>query len=64
MIKTVCDSCYMAGQEEGAGDDGDDIMSQIGWMMPDHLCDQVETDGEIQCRCGCRHECVGGCRHE
>ena len=54
MIKTVCDSCYMAGQEEGAGDDGDDIMSQIGWMMPDHLCDQVETDGEIQCGCGCR----------
>ena len=52
MIKTVCDSCYMAGQEEGAGDD--DIMVQIGWMMPDHLCDPVETDGEIQCGCGCR----------
>ena len=30
------------------------LMIDIGGHMVDHLCDQIESGGEIRCNCGCR----------
>ena len=61
-ILTVCDSCIDAGYDElPLGDAGRTttrrmsvIMRDMGDMVGDHLCDQIESDGDIRCNCGCR----------
>jgi len=50
MTPIICDSCSDAAFEEGATPD---MMPDVGADMPDHLCDQRETDGIVDCNCGC-----------
>tara|TARA_R100000306_G_scaffold62010_1_gene66611 strand:- start:637 stop:816 length:180 start_codon:yes stop_codon:yes gene_type:complete len=33
-----------------------EILSAMGGEIADHLCDTIETDGEIACRCACKRE--------
>jgi hypothetical protein len=55
----VCESCIMAAEDEGVPEgEEESTMRNMGYMVGDHLCDQIESDGDIQCRCSChpRHE--------
>ena len=53
--KVVCDSCLDAAYDEGVkGDLQDEVMRELGGEWVDHLCDQIESGGEIKCSCGCR----------
>ncbi len=54
-----CDSCYDAASEEGTGygldsDDLQELMGVFGDELADHLCDEIETEGEIRCGCDCK----------
>lgn len=60
---SVCDSCRMAAHDElnEFGIDEDEaeemaslIMVELGAYLADHICDQVESGGEIHCDCHCR----------
>ena len=50
----ICDTCLESVAEEF---DSDDMLSvtvliqTMGEDLPDHLCDRVETNGEIDCSC-------------
>jgi len=53
-----CDSCMDVGSEEAGNwglneDDIAEVLSELGGDIADHLCDEIETDGEIRCGCGC-----------
>lgn len=54
---TVCDSCMDSGTDEEVWglneDDIAEILGELGGVMGDHLCDEIETDGEIRCGCAC-----------
>ena len=53
----MCDSCLDAAEDEGwmgIGGDMDDLLLGMCEDMADHLCDMVETNGEIQCKCACK----------
>ena len=53
-----CDSCLTVAYDVVGYDDDEpdnqeiflDKVSGMG-MLEDHLCDQIETDGEISCKC-------------
>lgn len=51
----VCDSCFMAFEDEGC--DGDMLALgglELGADIADHCCDETETDGETgPCSCPC-----------
>lgn len=51
----VCDYCVNEAYDLGVEDyEGQaNLMRSIGLEMPDHLCDYTETQGEIDCGCGC-----------
>ena len=51
----ICDSWDMAAYDAGMGREPlmEDIMAELGDEFADHLCDEIETDGEISCGCGC-----------
>ena len=53
-MEEVCGSCIDAAQEELAPE-GDEayVMRQMGDMVGDHLCDQTESGGDVQCGCAC-----------
>ena len=50
----ICDTFLESVAEEF---DSDDMLSvqlliqEMGADLPDHLCDRVESDGEIDCSC-------------
>jgi hypothetical protein len=51
----VCDDCLDAADDDGVEDDiQDEVMRAMGAEWADHLCDQVESGGEVRCGCGCR----------
>ena len=51
-MNTYCDSCIdAAAEEEAFGIDGSLILASMSELLPDHLCDAIETDGEIKCAC-------------
>lgn len=52
----VCDSCLNVAYDNGFKTyvEQADVMKDMGDDLEDHLCDQVETEGEIECECGCR----------
>ena len=58
----LCDSCLDAGDDEfGLNtdlfyDELDIVLREFGGELADHLCDELETDGEIRCGCGCHWE--------
>lgn len=54
-MTTICDLCSDAAHDDGIPDDiGDEIMMAFGDDFADHLCDEIESDGEIRCSCPCK----------
>jgi len=50
-----CESCIDAAIEEGAGDDiAAECLALMGEDIADHLCDEIETGGEVVCCCPCK----------
>ena len=50
----VCESCIEALEEEGVPKGAETAMAiQLGAAIADHLCDQTESAGAIQCQCAC-----------
>jgi hypothetical protein len=54
MDHLICDSCFMEAEDEGAPE-GEEamLMCEMGGELADHLCDEIESDGDIQCACSC-----------
>ena len=65
MANLVCESCLQAADrdieyngDEGYPDRSSDrdmsvFMLEMGEVVADHLCDQLESGGDIQCACAC-----------
>jgi len=54
IMSKVCDSCIEALGDDGAPEGLESSMAiELGYMVGDHLCDEIESDGEIICRCSC-----------
>ncbi len=53
MATKVCDSCIDAFEDEGFPMDEFDNSAgaDIGFMLPDHLCEQIESSGYTKCSC-------------
>ena len=52
IMNTYCDSCIdAAAEEEAFGIDGSMILASMSELLTDHLCDAIETDGEVKCSC-------------
>ncbi len=50
-----CESCLEAVIEEGAGEDiAEECLDLMGEDIADHLCDEIETEGEVVCGCPCK----------
>jgi hypothetical protein len=50
----VCESCIEAIEEEGVPEGTEATMAvDMGADIADHLCDQLESNGDIQCACAC-----------
>ena len=50
----VCESCLEVAEEEGAEEEeASMLMRTMGADVADHLCDQIESDGDVQCACAC-----------
>ena len=63
----VCDECLLVAYDEGLrGKEQDLMMVDLGSELPDHLCDEIETDGEVYgedaMRCGC--SCKQGAKRQ
>ena len=56
-LTTVCDDCLNVAYDHGVqGYHAQaDVMREVGAEVEDHLCGEVETDGDIKCGCGCRN---------
>ena len=58
MVRLVCESCLGAADEEVSPDissvrEMSSFMVDMGADIADHLCDQLESNGDIQCACAC-----------
>ena len=59
MLETrICDSCQNAAYDEtgGPGEETElyvEICLLLGADIPDHLCDETESDGNVRCDCPC-----------
>lgn len=49
-----CESCLEAATDEGAGGFEAGALSLMGEDIADHLCDEIETYGEVVCGCPCK----------
>ena len=50
----ICDTCLESVAEEFASNDMLSVqllIQEMGADLPDHLCDRVETNGELECSC-------------
>jgi hypothetical protein len=50
----ICDTCLESVAEDFGSDDMLAVhllIQEMGADLPDHQCDRVETDGEIDCSC-------------
>lgn len=52
-MTAFCESCLEAAEEEGAAGFEEEALELMGEDIADHLCDEIETDGEIVCSCPC-----------
>jgi len=54
-VVEVCDDCVNKAYDQGVEgyDEQVSTMMSIGAELPDHLCEELELDGEIRCDCGC-----------
>ena len=50
-MNTYCDSCIDCASAEAFGIDSSLILASMAELLPDHCCDAIETDGEIECAC-------------
>ena len=57
----VCDSCLDAAYDEAGslfddedGTPAEEICLTLGADIADHLCDEIETQGEVRCDCACK----------
>ena len=54
MANLVCETCIEALEEEGCPEGEEARMAMdMGADIADHLCDQIESGGEVRCRCAC-----------
>ena len=51
----VCDYCVNVAYDQGIQgyEEQATIMITMGSEVEDHLCDEVETVGEVRCACDC-----------
>ena len=49
----LCERCLEAAEEEGAEGFEEEALELMGEDIADHICDEIETDGELQCSCPC-----------
>ena len=50
----VCESCIMALEDEGVPEGAEASMAiELGADIAAHLCDQIESAGDIKCACAC-----------
>ena len=50
----ICETCLESVAEEFGSDDMLSItllIDAMGADLPDHLCDRVESNGEVECSC-------------
>jgi len=50
----VCESCIEALEDEGVPEGAEAAMAiEMGADVADHLCDEIESAGDIRCACAC-----------
>ena len=49
-----CDLCLDAAQDEGASGFEEEALDLMGEDIADHLCEEIETQGEVECSCPCK----------
>ncbi|KKM88669.1 hypothetical protein LCGC14_1256400 [marine sediment metagenome] len=50
-----CESCVEAVIDDGADEDiAEEALDLMGEDIADHLCDEIETQGEVECSCPCK----------
>ena len=50
----ICDSCFMVAEDVGVPPGEEErVMMSLGGEVADHLCDQIESNGDIKCACSC-----------
>ena len=50
----ICDTCLESVAEEFGSEDMlavQLLIQEMGADLPDHLCDRVESNGELECSC-------------
>ena len=48
----ICDSCYIAAQDEGISEESIDyILILAGADIADHICEELETGTGCACAC-------------
>ena len=52
----VCDDCLNIAYDNGIKgyEEQAKAMIELGFIVEDHLCDEIETEGEIKCDCSCK----------
>ena len=52
----VCNKCLEVAYDNGVDDKDlqEEMMIDLGLDLEDHLCDQVETGGQVKCDCRCQ----------
>ena len=48
----ICESC--AEVELDCAEDIEAVLRDYGNEVEDHLCDEIESDGDIRCGCECK----------
>ena len=49
-----CDLCLDAATDEGAVGFEEEALDLMGDDIADHLCEEIEAQGEVQCSCPCK----------
>lgn len=61
----VCESCLEAATDEGLSDDeAAAFCMELGSELSDHLCEEIELQGEVRCMCSCHQPTKHSLRHD
>jgi len=62
----VCETCLDAAADEGLARDREAAMfcTELGDELADHLCEEIELDGETRCMCSCHQLAKQALRRE
>ena len=55
-MSDYCESCLEAAREEGGEGIEDTVLGEFGADIMDHLCDAIETEGDVTCACTAHKE--------